>query len=703
MQRSTSNPIPRLSTLLQDEPTRYLQPTLGHQQLALNAAKSILDPLAQSIIEAQTTRRDQNRRKRKRGSDEVDDLPILQLRQVYTSGLGVKQVWEQARRVLDAAYDEIERDIEQHIVTDENSESGTVEVNGTHEDLDLESDLASDSVEEELDDQELEDEEEDENDPIAEDLEDELVDEADGFSEAESNESTEQVEVFKPDPNKLNDGFFSIDDFNRQSQFLEQMDARGDEENPSDEDEIDWDADPMSQVIPPQQNGEDASVDEDGPTFGNVDLNADTDEELDDGLDDMMPDLDNTNEIKYSDFFAPPPRPVKSRRARLPKTQPPKETPSTALHGQQPEDDLERAMEDIRRDLLDSEDDMEDDDLSGSDSDAQPKSSRKKNQNLSTHEKQQLELADEIRRLEAVNVSKKPWILSGEASAGARPMNSLIEEDLEFERTGKPVPVITAEISNDIESLIKRRILARDFDELIRRGPNTLSDGTRRGRADVVVDDTKPQTGLGEVYEAEYQRNADPTSYIDKRSAATTKQHEEIDRLWVTVRDQLDVLGNLHFKPKREEINVKVVEDKPRITMEDARPAISGIEEEAMLAPQDIYKPGTDSRAARGEVLNESGLLRNKEEMTREEKTRIRRREKERLKKSQTTQKANVVKSKSAKKADDQQAVLKDLEKGGVKVIGKDGQLKRLGAKGSGKTGLDVEASNKSIAGNLRL
>merc|ERR1712187_257400 len=87
--------------------------------------------------------------------------------------------------------------------------------------------------------------------------------------------------------------------------------------------------------------------------------------------------------------------------------------------------------------------------------------------------KQRAHIADEIRRLEAANVAKKEWMLSGEARAAERPMNSLIEEDLEFERIGKPVPVVTTEVSESIEDLVKRRILAKEFDEIIRRRPGT--------------------------------------------------------------------------------------------------------------------------------------------------------------------------------------------------------------------------------------
>lgn len=725
------------ATLLDTRSHRFLQPTLKEQEIAIAAAKSLLDPLATYISQAQIARRDENRRKRKRGSDEVDD-PVLQLKQIYTRGLDAKQVWEQARRVLDAACSETERAIAHHLPKDvpedglrneppsdtpeeefydgtDSSENGGVEFKE-----DAENNLMSDNDE-----------------PVSnwEDEEDTEHDSDFPQSDAEPIGNSPEA-TYVQDPNKLNDGFFSIDEFNRQSQFLEQIDARGDDDNPSDEDEIDWDADPFStqpnglKSIPKKPNRDeynadtdDDSEEEDGPTFGNADLGHvqdgsedDEDDENQDGLDGVMSALVNTNDIRYSDFFEPPPKkPSKHKRTRaLPKTQPLPEAPTADEYFENEQADMERAMADVRRDLLDSEEDSsvdEDENWDVSDnSDALPKpsASKLKNKNLSTHEKQRLQIAEEIRRLENLNVSKKPWTLSGETSAGARPLNSLIEEDLEFERTGKPVPVITAEVSNDIEALIKRRIIARDFDEVVRRRPTTLDSASdaRRGRADGVLDDSKPTASLGEIYESEFQRNTDPTSYIDKRSAATKKQHEEIDRLWREVREQLDVLSNLHFKPKRAQVEITTVEDKPVIAMEDARPAISGSGvdgDNTMLAPQEIYKPGIDSRAGKDEVLNrKSAVTRSKEEMTREERIRKRRREKERQKKAtQSSQTRKVASGSDRDGKSSREGVLRDLQKGGVKVIGKGGQVEELSNKS--KKGKGSERTPNTSGGALKL
>ena len=55
------------------------------------------------------------------------------------------------------------------------------------------------------------------------------------------------VQPLIKDKHGLNDGFFSIDQFNKQSQFLEQVDARGDSDDgaASDEEDIDWTTDPL--------------------------------------------------------------------------------------------------------------------------------------------------------------------------------------------------------------------------------------------------------------------------------------------------------------------------------------------------------------------------------------------------------------------------------------------------------------------------
>ena len=77
------------------------------------------------------------------------------------------------------------------------------------------------------------------------------------------------------------------------------------------------------------------------------------------------------------------------------------------------------------------------------------------------------------------------------------------------------------------------------------------------------------------------------------------------------------------FERYRRLPEVKTVEDKPRIAMEDARPGAEGADamDQSILAPQEVYAPGKDSKASKTEVLRKGGATVSREEMSREEDT----------------------------------------------------------------------------------
>ena len=254
-------------------------------------------------------------------------------------------------------------------------------------------------------------------------------------------------------------------------------------------------------------------------------------------------------------------------------------------------------------------------------------------------------------------------------------MNSLLEEDLEFERAGKPVAPVTEETSQDIEALIKRRILAGEFDEVLRRRPDDLATGPRERRGLFELDDTKNAKGLAEIYEEEHLKAVDP-NFVDARDEKLKKEHAEITAMWKSISAKLDSLASSNFRPKPVTANLEIRVDAPAIHMEDARPAAGGdVAGESMLAPQEVYKPGTDDVKNNIEVVTKSGMPIAREEMTREQKLRRRRREKERIKKKgiHEVEKKEAEVSGREKKARDKKQLLGDLKKGGVQVIGKKG------------------------------
>ena len=684
----------------------FLQPTPSLHTASLALVKRYLDPLATSTSTAQTQRQQVNRRKRKRKDHHVDpSWKPLQLTQLHLDGLKIDQVWAQARIILDANRVELERSLPTKPHSKETtdplkvpagdpsgngksvefrqprgdpsafSSSDLVELDGEEEMSSGDSDVSLDNPNQ----QQLHTEDE-----LANSIDDEDEDMLNGDRVSKQADLDEpsgsdggSKETYRPDKHGLNDGFFSIDDFNRQSEFLEQQDARGENDGAaSDEEDVDWDVDPLavtsshkaSQVLKDEVVGE-SEDDDDGPTFGDVDLNAPdvSDDDLSASgaqLDDIGA-MNNTNDIKYADFFAPPPSKASksSRQRALPKTQPPP--------GPTTEDDVQRAISAVRRDIF--EDDLTPDE-EGTPSDA--------DDHRSSHQRRQAALTAEIRRLEAASAAKRDWTLSGEARAADRPINSLLEEDLDFERTGKPIPVITQEVSEDIEALIKRRIIAREFDEVIRRRPGNLATGSsdaRRGRFE--LDDSKPQQSLAEIYEAEHLKAVDPEGYTDKRDEKLKREYAKIEQMWRDVSAKLDALSSWHYKPKPPSVSIHVVADVPAISMEDARPTAGGeVGRESMLAPQEVYKPGEGKRSKEEVLKKGSGLPVGREEMTRDEKVRRRRREKERIRKAGGLAPAKGSGS-GRKRAEEKKGVLDDLKKGGVGVIGKKGEIRDVEGK----------------------
>ncbi|KAI1641265.1 U3 small nucleolar ribonucleoprotein complex, subunit Mpp10 [Biscogniauxia mediterranea] len=680
----------------------FLQPSSSIPDASLQLAKSTLDAYAGQVSDEQQQRQREANKKRKRADNASKKLEVLKIRKLHVDGFESGQVWQQARRIITstlqdskAALQELEENNEIQLNGVDGKSDG-VEIDGAGHTVD-----PSNDDDDEISDPEAEDSEDDleiaEGDEYSD--EDELADGADllddeaeedieeiegdnhEFDDEEESESDDAPEPLVEDPHGLNDGFFSIDEFNKQTQWFENADARADPnaDQASDDDEIDWHMDPYSAKQPAttkkssksrndMEDGlvsdqeEDDDDDEGGPTFGDMDLDApegDSENEFQgDGAEDEEADF-NANDIFYKDFFAPPRRKgaKKSKSRRF-------EDRSRAKPA---DDEVERAMADVRRDLFEDESEREDSDDALSDVSTGDPKSRK-----SAHERRQAKLAEEIRKLEAANVAKKEWAMAGEAAASDRPMNSLLDEDLDFEHVGKPVPVITTDVSESIEDMIKRRILAQEFDEVIKRRPDSseFSSNTRRGLVD--VDDSKSKQGLAEIYEEEHTKNANPDTYVSKSDEKLRKEEQEIEKMWKDISAKLDALSSWHYKPKPAAPSLTVVSDIATISMEDAQPTTAqGVNGgDHTLAPQEIYKPGKDT-VEKGEVVAKSGLPVAKQEMSREDKIRRRRREKERIRK------AGGIDSKKPQsaKAQERNATLGELKKSGVKVINKKGEI----------------------------
>ncbi|GAA5966736.1 hypothetical protein JCM8115_002795 [Rhodotorula mucilaginosa] len=225
-----------------------------------------------------------------------------------------------------------------------------------------------------------------------------------------------------------------------------------------------------------------------------------------------------------------------------------------------------------------------------------------KTKNLSRHERRLLQLSSQIASLEQENVGPKDWATMGEAQSRDRPVNSLLEEDLDFERMGKVAPAVTEETTRTIEDLIKQRILAHQFDDVERRvavDPNQFLPSRY-----IELQDTKSQKSLAEVYEDEYrdQREREQgNEVVQELDKDLMKRHDEIEALFEDLAARLDALSNAHFTPKAPKPSITTVSNLPSISVESALPTTHSTS--TLLAPEEVYSTKTDAARPNGGAL----------------------------------------------------------------------------------------------------
>lgn len=490
------------------------------------------------------------------------------LDEIYVDGLDATQVWGQAKMVFDSVersvYEEIEEYKENGLYLDEGL---AAEKEEEEDGLDTEdSDVAfgeRGSVDEEDSEEEVADEEEGEgeDESNAEVLpEEEMRDSDEGEQDYEEGSEEEAVqggdaeEDKKEDGFGLNDGMFDLKEYQRQVLALEDG-----VEDQSDDEEVDY--------------------------FGDLGDEDDDDEEM----------------LTYKDFFDDTKTPQrKGKKSR-------KNKEATQAEEELGEDEYDEAFNAAQADIFDEEIKEEEAEKT--------KSRSKPEERLSTFEKQQREIQRQISELEAESIAEKKWTMKGEVSGKQRDADTLLEEELEFDRTAKPIPVITQETTETIEEIIKRRIVNQEFDEIPKRIISEMN--SFKPSKKVQVSEEKSSKSLAELYEDEYAGKTGDEEINEELQ----KAHDEISAMFKDVTYQLDSLYSSHFVPKPKEKLLDVRVETSTIAMEDAQPLTMASNN--TLAPQEVYKATT--KVGKNEVLLKSGVVMAKGELETEDKQRLHR------------------------------------------------------------------------------
>ena len=155
-------------------------------------------------------------------------------------------------------------------------------------------------------------------------------------------------------------------------------------------------------------------------------------------------------------------------------------------------------------------------------------------------------------KLEAAAIGEKSWLLKGEAGAKERPMNSALETDLEFEHVMAPAPVISAEITQKLEDIIKQRIIEGRFDDVERVEPveERVSE-----KELLQLDDTKSTKGLGDIYADGNTKQKAGVALGEKEDPTVA----EAKKLWAMLSYRLDALSRTGVVEEVKDIEARVV------------------------------------------------------------------------------------------------------------------------------------------------
>ncbi|KAG8822305.1 hypothetical protein FRC19_006246 [Serendipita sp. 401] len=212
---------------------------------------------------------------------------------------------------------------------------------------------------------------------------------------------------------------------------------------------------------------------------------------------------------------------------------------------------------------------------------------------LSTHAQRQIALKEQITALEQENIAAKDWTMQGEASSRSRPLNSLLEEDLEFEHRQRVAPVMTEEKIKGVEEIIRARIVEGRYDDVVRR--RAVDDKPFLPSKYFELQDAKSAQSLAQIYEDEYlASSSNPGSKssgigaaIDDRDGKLKKEHDELETIWENIAGKLDALCNAHFTPKTARGVISTVSNVPSTTLESALPTAKNVS--SLLTPEEVF------------------------------------------------------------------------------------------------------------------
>lgn len=197
---------------------------------------------------------------------------------------------------------------------------------------------------------------------------------------------------------------------------------------------------------------------------------------------------------------------------------------------------------------------------------------------LSTFEVREERMKSQMRQLEEDIVAKKSWQLQGETNSKNRPMNSLLEEVLEFDSTSRAPLIITESTSEKLEDIIVNRIKNSLFDDVVKKVINKEKPEYSK---QIVLNQEKSKESLSTIYEKQFNNEleGDATKEINP----TNKQ---LSNLMYSLFTKLDSLSNYHVTPQRLQEEPRIITNTLSLQVEEVAPV--SVSDRNTLAPEEV-------------------------------------------------------------------------------------------------------------------
>jgi U3 small nucleolar RNA-associated protein MPP10 len=167
-----------------------------------------------------------------------------------------------------------------------------------------------------------------------------------------------------------------------------------------------------------------------------------------------------------------------------------------------------------------------------------------------------------INNIEQRLIGEKDWTMKGEITGKYRPVNSLLESNLDFKVTKRPPPIPSVEWSNKIENLIRIRVSNDLFDD-----PKRVSTKEKLKLNDIndQLVFEKSNKGLAELYEEDWYKENQEGGLKEVKS----QEKKEIEEMVEELFDMFGKLTSNQFVGDRIKTEMNLIKDVESIELKD--------------------------------------------------------------------------------------------------------------------------------------